>query len=119
MRELNQSELNLTEQQDFSYLLQLMMPLYQENAYALLPELFTILDYKKVIELSKYMGGETVRIPTIQELSESLESLQWFYDVYINKSKPYDSIPKEYLDNVTSIKSIYDDRNRKEDEDLS
>ena len=119
MGELNQSELNLTEQQDFSYLLQLMMPLYQENAYALLPELFTILDYKKVIELSKYMGGETVRIPTIQELSESLESLQWFYDVYINKSKPYDSIPKEYLDNVTSIKNIYDDRNRKEEEDLS
>ena len=113
------SELNFTEQQDFSYLLQLMMPLYNEKEYALLPELFTILDYKKVIELSKYMGGESLRIPTLDEIAEAIEVLQWFYDVYINKTKQLIDVPTNLKDKVDKIKQIYDKRNEDEHEDSS
>lgn len=108
------SELNLTEQQDFSYILQLMMPLYDEKEYACLPELFTILDYKKVIELCKYAGGETIKIPTLEELSVAIESLQWFYDVFIANNKSYQDIPQEYRDKVLKIKKVYNRRDKVE-----
>ena len=108
------SELNLTEQQDFSYILQLMMPLYDEKEYACLPELFTILDYKKVIELCKYAGGETIKIPTLEELSVAIESLQWFYDVFIANNKSYQDIPQEYRDKVLKIKKVYNSRDKVE-----
>lgn len=108
------SELNLTEQQDFSYILQLMMPLYDEKEYACLPELFTILDYKKVIELCKYAGGETIKIPTLEELSVAIESLQWFYDVFIANNKSYQDIPQEYRDKVLKIKKVYNRRDKLE-----
>ena len=108
------SELNLNEQQDFSYILQLMMPLYDEKEYACLPELFTILDYKKVIELCKYAGGETIKIPTLEELSVAIESLQWFYDVFIANNKSYQDIPQEYRDKVLKIKKVYNSRDKLE-----
>ena len=108
------SELNLTEQQDFSYILQLMMPLYDDKEYACLPELFTILDYKKVIELCKYAGGETIKIPTLEELSVAIESLQWFYDVFIANNKSYQDIPQEYRDKVLKIKKVYNSRDKVE-----
>lgn len=111
MNKLNNSKLSITEQQDFSYLLQLMMPLYDEKEYACLPELFTILDYEKVIELCKYAGGETIKIPTLKELSIAIESLQWFYDVYMMSNKQPQDIPEQYIEKVMKIKDVYDQRN--------
>ena len=100
-------ELSITEELDFQYLLQLLPPLENEPEFALLPELFSIIGAKKLITLCKYAGGETVKIPTIEQLSKDIDALQWYYDVYISHKKPVDEIPIEFIDLVLKIKSVY------------
>lgn len=100
-------ELSITEELDFQYLLQLLPPLENEPEFALLPELFSILGAKKLITLCKYAGGETVKIPTIDQLSKDIDALQWYYDVYVSHKKSVDEIPIEFIDLVSKIKSVY------------
>lgn len=100
--------LSITESSDFHCLLELMLPLYKEDKFAWLPELFSILGHEKLLLLSKYAGGETIKIPTIQELSYAIESLDWYYLVYITKKKRWKSIPLECRDTVLKIKEVFD-----------
>lgn len=107
-------DLPITEDLDFSYLLGLMRPLHDVDEYAWLPELFTLIGHERLIDLCRYAGGETISIPTIEQLTDSIESLQCFYDVYIKKSKAVDDIPEKYYELVFKIKEIYDVRDGKE-----
>lgn len=104
-------DLPITEELDFSYLLGLMRPLYEIDEYAWLPELFTLIGHTKLIDLCRYAGGETIKIPTLETLSKSIDCLQDFYDVYIKKCKTIDDIPITNLELVGKIKGIYDARN--------
>lgn len=106
--------LPITEDLDFSYLLGLMRPLYNIDNYAWLPELFTLIGHEKLIELCRYAGGETITIPTLEELNQSIESLQEFYDVYIKKSKDEIDISITNEPLVAKIKEVYDARDREE-----
>lgn len=106
----NNDKLNITESSDFYLLLELMLPLYQEEQYAWLPELFSIIGHERLITLAKYAGGETIKIPTLDELISSLEALDWYYKVYIKKCKYRKSIPEKYLDLVNKIKEVFDAR---------
>ena len=105
------SKLSITESSDFYLLLELMVPLYNIEEYAWLPELFSIIGYEKLIQLAKYAGGETIQIPTIEKLTTSLEALDWYYKVYIKKCKYRKSIPIEYAELVDKIKEVLDARN--------
>lgn len=96
-------ELPITEELDFQYLLQLLPPLEDEEDFAWLPELFSIIGVKNLITLSKYAGGETIKIPTLEQLLRSIEALQWYYDVYIKKSKSSFEIPEELVGKVAVI----------------
>lgn len=104
-------DLVITEDLDFSYLLGLMRPLYELDSFAWLPELFTLIGHEKLIDLCRYCGGETITIPTLDELSASIDGLQDFYDVYIKQSKGVEDISKANLELVAKIKEIYDARN--------
>ena len=104
-------KLPITEELDFHYLLGLMPPLHDVPEFSWLPELFSIVGHDSLIKLCKYAGGETIRIPTLDELSESIDAIQQFYDVYIKKSKSESEIPNELSELVDKIKVIYDDRN--------
>jgi len=97
------SELPITEELDFQYLLQLLPPLEDEEAFACLPELFSIIGAEKLITLCKYAGGETIKIPTLDQLLEDIEALQWYYDVYIKKSKTTFDMPEALVGKVTMI----------------
>lgn len=101
------SELPITEELDFQYLLQLLPPLEDEEAFAWLPELFSIIGAEKLITLCKYAGGETIKIPTLDQLLEDIEALQWYYDVYIRKSKSSFEIPDKLVGLVAVIKNKY------------
>ena len=101
-------ELPITEELDFQYLLQLLPPLEDEEAFAWLPELFSIIGAKKLILLCKYAGGETIKIPTIPQLLKDIEALQWYYDVYITKSKYDFEIPDDLKELVQIIKRTYE-----------
>lgn len=100
--------LNITESSDFHCLLELMMPLYNIPEYAWLPELFSVIGYDKLTLLAKYAGGETIKIPTLAELTTALEALDWYYKVYITHHNYQKSIPAEYKPLVDKIKEVFD-----------
>lgn len=98
--------LSVTEELDFHYLLAMMPALQDIPAFSWLPELFSVIGHENLIKLCKYAGGETITIPTLQELSNAVESLQWYYDVYVKKSKSKDSVPSKYRDLVLRINGV-------------
>lgn len=88
-------KLQVTEELDFAYLLELMPPMHNISEYAWLPELFSVIGHEKLILLCKYAGGETIKIPTVEELVSSIDALQWFYDVHIKHTKQIAEVPVE------------------------
>jgi hypothetical protein len=100
-------ELSITEELDFQYLLQLLPPLEDTPEFANLPELFSIIGAKNLITLCKYAGGETITIPTLEQLSQDIDALQNYYDVYISHKKSVGEIPAELIPLVMKIKSVY------------
>ena len=105
------SKLPQTEELDFHYLLSLMPPLHDTPEYAWLPELFSIIGHEKLVLLSKYAGGETIRIPTLVELLNSVDALQWFYDIHIAKRKNVSEMPSHLNGLYSKIAEVYDVRN--------
>lgn len=105
------NNLPITEELDFHYLLTLMPPLTDMSEYQWLPELFSIIGYEQLITLTKYAGGELIRIPTLDELAHAIESLQYFYDYYIKHILTLNEIPADYKATVEKIVSIYDAKN--------
>ena len=99
--------LPVNEELDFQYLLQLLPPLENEPEFAALPELFSIIGAKTLIKLCKYAGGETIKIPTIEQLSQDIDALQWYYDVFISKKKLVSEIPTNLHSLVMKIREIY------------
>lgn len=94
-------KLPVTEELDFAYLLELMPPLHNVPEFAWLPELFSIIGHESLIALCKYAGGETIRIPTTEQLTDSIEALQWFYNVFIKKDRQVDEVPQ-------SVRGLFD-----------
>lgn len=108
----NQS-LPKAEEIDFHYLLSLMQPLSGLKEFAWLPELFSIIGHESLILLCKYAGGETITIPTLKQLSDSIEALQLFYDVFVaEKMDVADvNVTIEVWDRVLKVKEVYDAQN--------
>lgn len=106
-------QLPITEELDFAYLLELLPPLHGVPEFAWLPELFSIIGYERLILLCKYAGGERIRIPTLEQLSNSIDALQWFYDIYIAKRKNLLDAPIELHVYLLKISEIYNARNDK------
>lgn len=104
---MKQNNLPVTEELDFAYLLELMRPLHNEPEFAWLPELFSIIGHERLIRLCKYAGGESIKIPTIQQLSNSVEALQWFYDVEVVHKKRVNEIPKSLSTLVDKIHQCF------------
>lgn len=101
-------KLNKQEDLDFHYLLSLMPPLHDVSEFAWLPELFSIIGHESLIKLCKYAGGETIKIPTLKELSDSVESLQCYYDIYIKKTSDLKDVPLDLKPLVMKIKEVFD-----------
>jgi len=100
-------ELSLTEELDFQYLLQLLPPLENEPEFSWLPELFSIIGAKNLIQLCKYAGGETIKIPTTEQLARDIEALQWYYDIYISHKKSAVEVPADLIMLVNKIRGVY------------
>ena len=100
-------ELSIKDELDFQYLLQLLPPLENEPEFSWLPELFSIIGARNLITLCKYAGGETIKIPTIDQLATDIEALQWYYDVYITHKKSITEIPLYLRDLINKIQAVY------------
>lgn len=105
---MTDKSLPLVEDIDFHYLLGLLPPLENIPEFAWLPELFSIIGAESLITLSKYAGGETIKIPTIAQLSNSILALQYFYDCYISNKIQTSEIPDSMHSTVAKIKEVYD-----------
>lgn len=103
--------LSITESSNFHCLLELMLPLYKVDEFAWLPELFSIVGHEKLLLLAKYAGGERIKIPTLTQITEAIEALDWYYKVYITRKKRRKSIPAEHLELVDKIKEVFDASN--------
>ena len=101
------NELPITEDLDFHYLLTLLPPLKGIDEYACLPELYSCVGYERLIKLCTHAGGETIRIPTIPELIDAMEALQYFYDIDIKKLRTDAEIPDQYRVLVEKIRQVY------------
>ena len=108
---MSKHNLPITEELDFHYLLELMPPLHSIPEFSWLPELFSIIGHDSLIKLCKYAGGEQIRIPTLDELSDSIEALQWFYDVHIKHCRQVAEVPPRLHTLFQNIWEIYDARN--------
>lgn len=104
---MSSKDLSLTEELDFQYLLQLLPPLANTPEFAWLPELFSIIGAKNLITLCKYAGGETITLPTLEQLSQDIDALQWYYDVYISHRKELGEIPANICALVMKIRNVY------------
>lgn len=104
------SSLDTKTELDFHYLLGLMPPLYNVPEFAWLPELFSIIGHEKLILLCKYAGGERISIPTLAQLSDSIEVLQWYYNVSIKKTHSITDVPPRLHTLYHKILQIYDAR---------
>lgn len=104
------NNLPLTEELDFHYLLGLMPPLHQVPEFAWLPELFSIIGYERLITLCKYAGGERIKIPTLEQLTDSIDALQWFYDVNIKRCKNITEVPVNLHPLFHKILEVYNAR---------
>lgn len=108
---MNQDEkLPITEELDFAYLLELLLPLYGISEFAWLPELFSIIGHEKLITLCKYAGGETITIPTLQQLSDCIDIMQWYYDVQIKHTKSIGDVPAELRNRFYKVIEVFSAR---------
>lgn len=106
----NHNVLDTKEELDFHYLLGLMPPLHNTPEFAWLPELFSIIGHERLILLCKYAGGERIRIPTLEQLSDSIDAMQWFYDVKIKQCKPITDVPVRLHSLFNKILEVYNAR---------
>lgn len=101
------NKLPVTEELDFQYLLELMPPLHNEPEFSWLPELFVLIGHENLIKLCKYVGGQNIKIPTLTQLSDSIDALQWYYDIDIVHKKNILEIPQKILPLYIKVKNIY------------
>ena len=104
---MSNTKLPITEDLDFAYLLELMPPLHNQPEFAWLPELFSIVGPESLINLCRYAGGETITIPTLEELTSSVEALQYFYDINIKKARTIQDLPTSLIDKYMKISEVY------------
>lgn len=111
---MKRSSLPITEDIDFHYLLSLMPPLSGDPNFAWLPELFSIIDSEALLLLCKYCGGETIKIPTLDQMQSSIDALQWFYDIDIKHCRDEISMPANLKPLLAQIRRIYNAPDNKE-----
>lgn len=114
---MKEKKLDLTESSDFHYLLELMLPLYNEPQFAWLPELFSTIGTERLVKLCKYAGGERIKIPTISELSDAIEALEWYYKVWVTHEKAVTEVPVELHRLVGIIAGRFDNAGDRQDND--
>lgn len=108
---MKNNALPITDEINLHYLLELMPPLYEIPEFALLPELFSTVGIDSLLALCKYAGGETIKIPTIDELSTAILALDVFYTRDILKQEYNEDVSIGVLKLYERIKAIYDSQN--------
>ena len=76
---------NLKQQDIYSLLLFAVYKLMGTNEYSSLSELVYVVDKPNLLNLCEYFGGQTIKIPTIDQLEELVYALLLYQYVHIDK----------------------------------
>lgn len=79
---------NLRKEDLLSVASALLYSLKDSPRYSTISELFYLLDYQSFMNLIKYFGGKTIRVPTSSEISECLKLLL-LYQYYIVEEREW------------------------------
>lgn len=74
--------------------------------YSSLSELCYILDEKSLLKLCEYFGGQTIKIPTIDELEETLYAMLIYQYVDVEKLSESDAFSSMHINNTDKQKQI-------------
>ena len=77
--------------------------------YSSISELAYILDEKNMLKLCEYFGGQTIKIPTIDELETTLYAMLMYQYIDVEKMSEEDAVTLMNVDKdiIKSIKSTY------------
>lgn len=100
---------NLNKEDIYSLMLFVLYKCNEKNEFSSLSQLSYILDVKSLLKLCEFYGGQTITIPTIDELRELLDALLIYQMIEI-EHKDIDEIKDKYNFNTiklyTKIKEI-------------
>lgn len=103
----------LSEKDTYSLILFILFKLKDLPEYSSISELIYILDKKNFLSLCEYFGGQTIRIPTFDELKETLAVLRLYELVEVEGKLLQDAYPicgyKTYADaqyNLNKVRKI-------------
>lgn len=100
---------NLKSADIYSMILFALYKLIDIPEYSALSELAYVLDRKNLLNLCEYFGGITIKIPTIDELTELTDALLLYQYVKIDK-RDYDEAVNEIgykSSNLRTLKKNY------------
>ena len=87
------NELEKLKQDDIWSLMLFVLYIFQKiPEYSALSELAYILDQKNLLKLCEYFGGQTVKIPTIDQLEETVYGMLLYQYIDVEKIPEKDAI---------------------------
>lgn len=104
------NELQKLKQMDIWSLMLFVLYNFQKiPEYSAISELAYILDEKSLLKLCEYFGGQTIKIPTIDQMEETIYSMLLYQYVDIEKISLEDAILLLRLDKSKekAVKSCY------------
>lgn len=79
---------NLNKEDTYSTALLLMFVFSRNPKYSTLSELSYILDHENFLKFIKYYEGQTIEVPTVDEISSALKTLL-VYQYYVIEEMPW------------------------------
>lgn len=79
---------NLNKEDTYSTALLLMFVFSRNPRYSTLSELSYILDHENFLKFIKYYEGQTIEVPTVEEISSALKTLL-VYQYYVIEEIPW------------------------------
>lgn len=97
-KDILQDLTTLREQDIYSLSLFLLYKLSDINKYSIISELPYILERESMLKFCKYYGGRTIKVPTTEELMDTMKVLMLFQYYHIEKCEWVDSLVKSGFD---------------------
>ena len=92
---------------DFYFIVHLIINKLSDNKdRKIIPELCYLLDKKSLLNLITYFEGETITIPTKEEIIDSINLIELYYQINIKKVNINDAIVKVYGDILSDDKKL-------------
>lgn len=90
---MNKNNLDLLKTKDvYSMILFIIFQLKQFPEYSLLSELIYLIDKESLLNLCNYFGGDTIRIPKIEELNVVIDTLLLYTYIELENKNFEDSL---------------------------